>query len=78
MRLLILASFMSALFALPVAASPGGPGSGAQIYQANHRDNYRGRWGYGADCRELRRSCLYKELGEGGRGNCRRYRELCR
>ena len=33
----------------------------------------------GADCRELRQACLHKEeLGEEGRGNCRRYREVCR
>src|SRR3712207_644024 len=32
----------------------------------------------GIDCRELRRACLFRdELGERGRGNCRRYRELC-
>jgi hypothetical protein len=30
------------------------------------------------DCRELRAACMHKEeLGEAGRGNCRRYRELC-
>ena len=29
--------------------------------------------------RELRRACLFKEdLGEVGRGNCQRYRALCR
>lgn len=29
-------------------------------------------------CRDLRRSCMYKEeLGEEGGGNCRRYRRLC-
>jgi len=32
----------------------------------------------GADCRDLRQTCLHKEdLGEEGRGNCRRYREVC-
>ena len=49
-----------------------GPG-GVRVYH-NHRHP-----GYGADCRELRESCLRKEeLGEEGRGNCRRYREVCR
>jgi hypothetical protein len=46
------------------------------------RDYYRERRyrrsGY-EDCRELRQACLHKEeLGEEGRGNCRRYRETCR
>jgi hypothetical protein len=32
----------------------------------------------GGDCRELRAACMHKEeLGETGRGNCQRYRELC-
>jgi hypothetical protein len=32
-----------------------------------------------ADCHELRLACLHKEdLGEQGRGNCQRYREMCR
>jgi hypothetical protein len=40
---------------------------------------YHRHHGYGADCRELREACLHKEeLGEEGRGNCRRYREVCR
>ena len=31
------------------------------------------------DCHELRAACLHKdELGEQGRGNCERYRHLCR
>ncbi|WP_424360320.1 hypothetical protein [Methylocystis parvus] len=79
MRGYILAFGMAALFALPAAAIPSQPSPDAQIYQVNHRDYYRGRWGSGADCRELRRACLNKEeLGEVGRGNCRRYREMCR
>ncbi|WP_457798230.1 hypothetical protein [Methylocystis sp. S23] len=79
MRSYILASCMMAAFAPPVAAAPSDPAPEARIQQITHRDYNRGRWGYGADCRELRRACLYKEdLGEQGRGNCRRYRELCR
>ncbi|WP_442755728.1 hypothetical protein ACNHKD_03460 [Methylocystis sp. JAN1] len=80
MRAYILASCVTALFAFPAAmAAPSDPAPEAQIHQINHRDNYRGRWGYGPDCRELRRACLNKEeLGEEGRGNCRRYREICR
>jgi len=48
-------------------------------YSRYDRDYGRRHWGYGADCRELRRACLFKEdLGEVGRGNCQRYRSLCR
>jgi hypothetical protein len=39
---------------------------------------YGGGGDGGVDCRELRAACMHKEeLGETGRGNCRRYRELC-
>lgn len=81
MRGYILAFGMTALFSLPTTAAPSALPTtpDAQIYQINHRDYYRGRWGYGVDCRELRRACLYKEeLGEVGRGNCQRYRTMCR
>ncbi len=55
-----------------------GPG-GVRVEPWRHRHWYEGRSGYGPDCRTLRRSCLYKgELGEVGRGNCERYRRLCR
>jgi hypothetical protein len=50
-----------------------------QVEYRYDRGHGRGRWGYGPDCRELRRACLFKEdLGEVGRGNCQRYRALCR
>lgn len=70
--------------ATPAAAVP--LADGATVVKTDHRvydrDDYgrgRGRWGYGPDCRELRRACLNKEeLGEVGRGNCQRYRSLCR
>jgi hypothetical protein len=36
-------------------------------------------YAYRAECRELRQACIHREeLGEGGMGNCRRYREFCR
>jgi hypothetical protein len=83
MRVLILALGFASAFALPSVAAP--TSNDAQLQQAEYRyysydrDYGRGRWGYGADCRSLRRACLYKEeLGEVGRGNCQRYRELCR
>jgi|WetSurMetagenome_2_1015567.scaffolds.fasta_scaffold1490682_1 hypothetical protein len=81
MRAYILAACLAATFVLPAAAIPAENGSDAGLVQVNHRGYSRegGRWGYGTDCRELRRACLYKEeLGEQGRGNCQRYRELCR
>lgn len=72
MRTFALALAAATLFTLAAPAS------------ARDYDNYGGyhhrwgRYGYGADCRELRRACLYKqELGEVGRGNCERYRRLC-
>lgn len=81
MRAFILALGVAGLLATPTVAAPAP--DGAKLLQVNHRfdrDNYgRGRWGYGADCRELRRACLFKEeLGEVGRGNCQRYRAMCR
>ena len=77
MRTYVLTAATAALFALPVSAfSQGvefGPG-GVRIERHHH--------GYAADrgeCRELRAACLHKgELGERGRGNCQRYREVCR
>jgi hypothetical protein len=40
--------------------------------------HHQGRSVHQGDCDELRRACLHKEeLGEEGKGNCRRYRERC-
>ncbi len=82
MRAYILAAGLIAVFALPAAAAPIDTDGGAGVMQVRdyYRGDYgRGRWGYGPDCRELRRACLFKEeLGEVGRGNCQRYRSLCR
>jgi hypothetical protein len=79
MRSYILAAFTMGFLALPAAAVPVPSNPEDGVVQITHRDSQRGRWGYGVDCRELRRACLYKEeLGEVGRGNCQRYRELCR
>jgi hypothetical protein len=51
-----------------------GPG-GVQITPPHHRRHHQG---WGGDCRELRAACMHKEeLGEEGRGNCRRYRQTC-
>ncbi len=82
MRAYILAACFAAVVTLPAAAAPADI-NGASVLQARdyyYRGDYgRGRWGYGPDCRELRRACLYKEeLGEVGRGNCQRYRAMCR
>jgi hypothetical protein len=55
-------------FAQDIQVGPGG----VRVYP--HHDHH----GYGADCRSLRQACLHKgELGEQGRGNCQRYREVC-
>ena len=77
MRTYVFAIVGAAFFALPTSAFSQavefGPG-GVRIHPYHHR-----HYGYGADCRELREACLRKEeLGEVGRGNCRRYREVCR
>jgi hypothetical protein len=74
----LLAATALALVACTVPASAGaqfsiGPGG---IHVGPRHQHYRE--GYGADCRDLREACLRKnELGEEGRGNCRRYREIC-
>jgi hypothetical protein len=81
MRAYILAACLATTLALPAAAVPAEKGSDARLTQIAYRsyDRDGGRWGYGVDCRELRRACLNKqELGETGRGNCQRYREMCR
>ena len=77
MRTYVLAVVSAALFALPTSAFSQavelGPG-GVRVYPYHRHHEY----GYGGDCRELRQACLHKEeLGEEGRGNCRRYREVC-
>lgn len=84
----LLAAVLAAASFLPAAqAAPVDTGWRAELMQkADYRSDYRGgyvrrgeRWGYGANCRELRRACMYKrELGEEGMGNCQRYREMCR
>jgi hypothetical protein len=79
MRTYVLAIVSAALLALSSSAFSQdvefGPG-GVRI------EPYRHHHGYAADrgeCRELRAACMHKEeLGEQGRGNCRRYREVCR
>ncbi len=56
-----------------------GPGGVRVEPWRHHHRYYEGRSGYAPDCRALRRACLNKEeLGEVGRGNCERYRRLCR
>lgn len=56
---------------------PGGGHWEGDGYGYGYRPHYRGGYG-GGSCRELRAACMHKEeLGEVGRGNCRRYRETC-
>ena len=82
MRKYLLATAMAALIAIPASALAESDGLSAEAVQIKHQrggDYGRGHWGYGENCRELRRACLNKEeLGEVGRGNCQRYREMCR
>jgi len=66
MRTFILVGLLTASAPLWAQTFELGPG-GMRVYP-------RG----GADCRQLRAACMHKEeLGESGRGNCARYRELC-
>ncbi len=52
-----------------------GPG-GVRIEPYPH---YQGRSAWQGRCEDLRRACMHKEeLGEQGKGNCRRYRHNCR
>lgn len=56
-----------------------GPG-GVEVTPRGYGQGYGyDHYGYGhVDCHELRLACLHKEdLGEQGRGNCQRYRQLC-
>jgi hypothetical protein len=82
MRKLVLSTAaLAALVAVPHTGfaqgfyvGPGGVGfdDGRRGYYEERRGGYREM------CRELRRACLYKEeLGDEGRGNCRRYRARC-
>jgi hypothetical protein len=82
MRTYALAIATAALFAIPTSAFSQnvefGPG-GIRIDPGYH-GYYHGRSVYrrGGECKELRLACIHKEeLGEQGRGNCRRYREVC-
>ena len=68
-----IASFPVPGFSQAVEIGPGGvevdPG-----YPYHHGRSVSRR-----DCKELREACIHKEdLGEQGRGNCERYRRLCR
>jgi len=85
---LVAAAFIG-LTAAPVTAqefSVGPHGFGFGEHHHGDGDEYHhrhwhpggGHWEGGRNCRELRAACMHKdELGEVGRGNCRRYRETC-
>ncbi len=74
------------LFAAPASTlavefdvGPGGVRVEPHRYNHGYYRHGYGRYGYAPDCRTLRQACLKKgELGEVGRGNCERYRRLCR
>ena len=82
MRVYALAIAAAALCAFPSSTFsqgievPGieiGPG-GVHIDRDRDREGSRQQ-----DCEELRSACLHKEeLGEEGKGNCRRYRDTCK
>lgn len=89
MRKFVLALFATAsLCALPGAGFAQGFSVGPGGVRIDDGRGYGERRGYYEErrggsrralCRELRQACLNKEeLGEGGRGNCREYRETCR
>ncbi len=76
MRTQLLALIGAALISIPAPTFAQGiefgPG-GVRVDRGYHR-----HYGYGGNCRELRKACLNKdELGETGQGNCARYRRLC-
>jgi hypothetical protein len=80
MRTYLLAAATAALFALPVSAFS--QGTGIWTGSVGRIEPYRDHHGYAAsrgECRELRAACMHKgELGVQDRGNCQRYREVCR
>ena len=90
MRKLVLSTAaLAALMAVPHTSfaqgfyvGPGGVrvDDGRRGYDDGRRGYYEERrgGGYRDMCRELRRACFHKEeLGDEGRGNCRRYRARC-
>jgi hypothetical protein len=74
MRALLIAAGAAALI---LASGAGSANAGVQVGPFRFFAEPHHHWS-GADCRELRQACLHKEqLGEEGRGNCRRYRDVC-
>lgn len=84
MRKLVLSTAaLAALMAAPHTSFAQGfyVGPGGVRVDDGRRGYYEERrgGGYREMCRDLRQACLHKEeLGDEGRGNCRRYRERCR
>jgi hypothetical protein len=80
MKAILLAA---ALFAFPAPTFAqwfefGPSGTEVEPYP-RHRHRHHRDWWTAPDCNELRAACIHKyELGEEGRGICRRYREMCR
>ena len=75
MRALLIAAGAAALI---LTSGAGSATAGVRVdpFRFFHEHNHH--WS-GADCRGLREACVHKEeLGEEGRGNCQRYREVCR
>jgi hypothetical protein len=67
----------AAVTALCFTAGVGSASAGVRVGPFRFFAEPHHHWS-GADCRGLRQACLHKEdLGEEGRGNCRRYREVC-
>ncbi len=61
------------------SAAMAAPVSDAQASAADLRETLQQvQYGEGGYCERLRRACVYKyERGEGGEGNCRKYRQEC-
>ena len=80
-RVMLSAAALAALAASSGAALAQGfyVGPGGVRIDDGRRGYYEERRGPSPGmCRDLRRACMYKEeLGDEGRGNCRRYRRLC-
>lgn len=78
MRNVVLGILMaSALVFVGISTASAGPVTG-NLSKPDSPTSLQQQVQYGGYCESLRRACLYKrELGEGGEGNCRRYRREC-
>ena len=79
LKLALSATVTAALLAVPSTSFAQGISIGPGGVRVDDGRGYDRRGGSRREmCRDLRRACMNKEeLGEEGRGNCRRYRRMC-